>query len=145
MKLRILLLLVSSGKNNKYSLDRIVSLDFITCYAGEFQMPYENLHGVNSYMYGELTNRRLKFQDAMKEAVVSGLVNVTVEDGYKYSISKDGMKFIKNLRSDYSTEYKMIATDVINVFKKSSDLELDVMIHDNATKAIKWREDECTI
>lgn len=41
MQLRLLLLL-NAGKRNWYSLGRLVSLDFIVCYAEEFQLPFKS-------------------------------------------------------------------------------------------------------
>ena len=40
MELRVLLLM-SATKKKAYSIERIVSLDFIICYAGFFQLPYQ--------------------------------------------------------------------------------------------------------
>ena len=49
-ELRILLLL-ASAKKKAFALERIVSLDFITCYASNFQLPYLNIQGDNQFMY----------------------------------------------------------------------------------------------
>lgn len=58
MSLRITLLLAAAPKE-KFSVDRIMGLDFISCYAADFNMPYANLHGDNGYRYGEIVGRRL--------------------------------------------------------------------------------------
>jgi len=60
-ELRILLLL-ASAKKKAFALERIVSLDFITCYAGNFQLPYLNIQGDNQFMYSELGVRRESVQ-----------------------------------------------------------------------------------
>ena len=52
MELRLTVLL-ASNKGQMFSLDRMVSLDFISCYARKFGLPYMNLHGENHYMYSE--------------------------------------------------------------------------------------------
>ena len=57
MELRILLLM-SAAKKKAFSLDRIVSLDFIVCYAGSFQLPYLNPQGDNQYMFAVSGFRR---------------------------------------------------------------------------------------
>ena len=51
MELRILLLLLENG-GKQYTVDRIVAIDFITCYSSDFSLPYGNLHGENSYKFG---------------------------------------------------------------------------------------------
>ena len=43
-ELRVLLLL-SAARKKAFAIERIVSLDFIVCYAGNFQMPYLNPQG----------------------------------------------------------------------------------------------------
>ena len=52
MGLRIILLLSASSRQ-PCTVDRIVGLDFITCYAADFDLPYPNLHGMNNYKYCE--------------------------------------------------------------------------------------------
>ena len=44
LELRILLLM-SAAKKRAFSVERIISLDFIVCYAGIFQLPYLNPQG----------------------------------------------------------------------------------------------------
>ena len=80
VELRILCLL-SAGRQLQMSVDRIVSMDFIVCYAECFQLPYQNLHGDNDYMYGELSNRKSLTEEAIKSLVVQGLVDVKIDAG----------------------------------------------------------------
>ena len=89
MELRILLL-VSAAKKKAFSIDRIVSLDFIVCYAGYFQLPYLNPQGDNQYMFSELASRRERIQEAVKSLVVQGLLDVGLENGYVFSITDIG-------------------------------------------------------
>lgn len=131
MELRILLTLLANKKSEP-SIDRMISMDFITCYAEKFQLPFDSLHGNNRLMYGEMANRRVLAQEAIKSLVTQGFVNVTVNKGYYYCISSTGEKYIKSLTSEYSQQYLEIAKEVSRVFKKYSDLELEVIIHDNA-------------
>jgi len=135
-ELRILLLL-ASAKKKAFALERIVSLDFITCYAGNFQLPYLNIQGDNQFMYSELGVRRESVQEAIKSLVTQGLLNVGVEDGYVFAISDMGTKFIRKLKSEYAKQYKDIAVNVIKRFKDLSDLELDRMLHDSAVKSVR--------
>jgi len=138
MELRVLLLL-SSNQKALFSIDRLISLDFITCYAEQFQLPYENLHGDNDYMYSELVTRRMMIQEAVKSLVRQGLIDVKVNQGYLYSVSESGSEYINSLNSEYSSQYRVIAREAIKVFKKYSDLELDVVINDNAARSIRRR------
>lgn len=134
-ELRCLLLL--SAKKQMLSLDRIVSLDFISCYSEEFQLPFGNLHGNNDYMYSEIASRRLLLRDAVKLLVTQGMVEVSIDDGYLFSISDRGRKYIKKLESEYSQEYKTIAEEAIKMFKNKSDGELELMIQNNALRSVK--------
>lgn len=136
MELRILLL-VSAAKKKTFSIDRIVSLDFIVCYAGYFQLPYLNPQGDNQYMFSELASRRERIQEAVKSLVVQGLLDVGLENGYVFSITDIGSKYIKKLQSEYAVQYKTIATDAIKRFKDYSDLQLERMINDSAVKSVR--------
>lgn len=136
MELRILLL-VSAAKKKAFSIDRIVSLDFIVCYAGYFQLPYLNPQGDNQYMFSELASRRERIQEAVKSLVVQGLLDVGLENGYVFSITDIGSKYIKKLQSEYAVQYKTIATDAIKRFKDYSDLQLERMINDSAVKSVR--------
>lgn len=135
MELRILLLL-STGRKKNYTIERIVELDFIICYAESFQLPYENLHGDNNYMYGELSNRRFLVRKAVKELVTKGLIEVNICDGYQFSISETGRKYIKKLKSTYATQYLMIAVEVVKTFSKLSDEQLATSIRENAIREL---------
>lgn len=136
MELRILLL-VSAAKKKAFSIDRIVSLDFIVCYAGYFQLPYLNPQGDNQYMFSELASRRERIQEAVKSLVVQGLLDVGLKNGYVFSITDIGSKYIKKLQSEYAVQYKTIATDAIKRFKDYSDLQLERMINDSAVKSVR--------
>lgn len=136
MELRILLL-VSAAKKKAFSIDRIVSLDFIVCYAGYFQLPYLNPQGDNQYMFSELASRRERIQEAVKSLVVQDLLDVGLENGYVFSITDIGSKYIKKLQSEYAVQYKAIATDAIKRFKDYSDLQLERMINDSAVKSVR--------
>lgn len=138
MELRILLLL-STGRKKNYTIERIVELDFIICYAESFQLPYENLHGDNNYMYGELSNRRFLVREAVKELVTKGLIKVNICDGYQFSISEAGRKYIKKLKSTYATQYLMIAVEVVKTFSKLSDEQLATSIRENAIRELEGK------
>ena len=134
--LRVLLLL-SAAKKKAFSAERIVALDFITCYASNFQMPFLNLQGDNQYMYSELASRRERVREAVRQLVLEGLLDIGFSDGYVFSISAAGSKFIRKLKSEYAVQYKTIAAEAIRNFKGKSDLELDRMLNDSAVMAAR--------
>ena len=114
------------------SLERIVQMDFIVCYAESFQMPYKNLHGDNDQMYGELSNRRQLCDEAVRSLVVQGLIDVTVDNGYLYSISATGKKYVRKLQSEYAKLYQEIAELAIKRYKKYPDNEFSLIIQESA-------------
>lgn len=136
IELRILLLL-SAARKKAFAIERIVALDFIVCYAGNFQMPYLNPQGDNQYMFAELASRRERIRDAIKSLVTQGLIEVSLDKGYVFNISDGGNVFIRKLKSEYAVQYKKIAADAIKQFKSYSDLDLDRMINDSAVKAVR--------
>ena len=136
LELRILLLM-SAAKKKAFSVERIVSLDFIVCYAGYFQLPYLNPQGDNEYMFSELAGRRERIQEAVKSLVIQGLLEVGLDNGYVFSITETGSKYIRQLKSEYAVQYKTIAVDAIKRFKDYSDLQMDRMINDSAVKSVR--------
>ena len=76
---------------------------------------------------------------AIRTLVTKGLIDITIDGGFLYSVSESGKKYIKRLKSDYATEYRDIATEAIKVFKKMSDSELDGAIHSNAMRSLGGR------
>ena len=130
------LLLLSSARKKALTLERIVALDFIVCYAGSFQFPYLNPQGDNRYMFAELGSRRERIRAAIKDLVLRGLVDVHFDSGYCFSISDRGSAFIRKLKSEYAIQYKKIAQDAISRYKAYSDADLDRIIHNSAVSSI---------
>lgn len=138
MELRILLLL-RTGRKKKYTLERIVDLDFMICYAACFQFPYENLHGDNDYMYGELSNRRFLVTKALKSLVIKGLVNVSINKEYQFCVSAVGKKYAEELESNYAVQYRQISADIVKAFSKLSDEQLTLSIRENALRSLRGK------
>ena len=136
MGLRMILLLSASPKN-AFSVDRIVGLDFITSYAADFSLPYRNLHGDNHLKYGEIVSRRLLVQEAVKELVTRGVLNVTVNRGYIFSISESGMKYARALKSEYAKTYKEIAKEVIKRYEDETDAGILTTIQSYSIQSLK--------
>ena len=133
----LLLLFLNAGKINLYSLGRLVSLDFIICYAEEFQLPFKSPNGDNDYMYGELSNRNELAEAAIKELVLDGLADVKIEEGYQFKISNAGKKYAKTFKSEYAMQYRNIAIAAIKEFRGSTDYDLEKSINENAVNSLK--------
>lgn len=136
VELRILCLL-GSCENLSMSMDRIVSIDFITCYAKTFRLPYDNLHGINDFMYGELSNRRALAEEAIKSLVIQGLVEVEMDQGFWYGISDTGKDYANKLESLYARSYKLISNAAMKKYKTYSDETLSLMIQNMALTSLK--------
>ena len=142
MELRLLLLL-EAEKHKAMSLERLICLDFISCYAENYQLSYINLHGENELMYGEIASRKMLSQDAIRDLVVKGLVEVSVDNGYIYKINKAGRKYINSMQSEYAKQYREIAVEALSLFKKYSDEELYNMIQKDGIDAIRKGARHC--
>ncbi len=142
IRLRILLLL-SQTKRALYK-DEIVNMDFITVYSADFGIGEENLHGDNSFKYGEFASRHELVWEALKELVVDGLITVVTKDGFCYKISAEGKKYINSLESVYSVQYRKTAREV---YKKYSDLSAKEISEEIDKKAIESarRVKSCTL
>lgn len=120
MELRSLLLLAVSEKM-EYTIDKIVAIDFISCYSSDFGFPFSNLHGQNDFKFGEISNRRMLVREAIKALVIKGLVSVEVNRCYLFSITELGKMYAEKLNSDYAKEYKAIAKITVEKYRKVSD------------------------
>ncbi len=127
MELRVALLLCVGAKQ-PCSLERLLALDFVSCYAGSFGFSDSNLHGDNSFMYSELSSRRELIREAIKPLVYRGIVEPRINRGYLYKITDAGREYVLSLESEYSKEYREIAETVINELSNYSDEELMRMI-----------------
>lgn len=136
MELRSLLLLSVCGKN-PVSVERLVALDFISCYGADFGLPVSNLHGCNRTKFGELSNRRMLVQEAIKGLVTKGMADVSLDHGYKFMISANGKKYVRKFESDYSQEYKSAAKEAVKKYKKKSDEEIMEEIQDCSIQSLR--------
>lgn len=123
MSLRILLML-SIDTNTYFTYDRILALDFINCYAKEFELSDENLYGINDCMRAEIANRRLLVKEAIKILVMEAYLQVKLKKGFTFKITKTGRIVAENLASMFAVKYKAVARLSINRYKKEKDEEL---------------------
>ena len=87
--------------------------------------------------YGEIVGRRLLVQEAVKDLVTRGILNVTVDRGYLFSISESGKKYSRSLKSDYAKTYKEIAKAVIKKYKDNTDAGILATIQSYSIQALK--------
>lgn len=139
MELRIATLLCV-GDKALFSVERILALDFISCYASDFELSNDNLHGNNSFMFSELSSRRNLISEAIKPLVYKGLVEVEMNRGYFYRISEIGKSYILSLESEYAKEYMQTAEMVIKELGNYSDDELMRIIQFKAGTKMKEAE-----
>jgi hypothetical protein len=126
MELRILLLL--SKVSEPCSSDRILAYDFIACYSADFQIGDVNLHGINSFKYGEIASRKELVTEAIKALVIKGLIMVDVKDGYYFRIADSGLDYINRFESSYALEYSKSMSFVIDDYGDKNDSELMKLI-----------------
>lgn len=136
MELRSLLLLSVLGES-PVSIDRVVILDFISCYGADFELAAINLHGNNRVKFGEISNRRSLLKEAIKTLVVKGMVDVTVDRGYLFSISDVGKKYVDKFECEYSEDYLKVSKEVVTKYKDKSDEELMEIIQSYSLQSIR--------
>lgn len=131
VSLRALLLLDKC--NRAINVDTLTYLDFMSVYAKDFDVSEINVNGENRYKHGELSARRRMINSAIKRLVLDRFVKVTVSDsGMLYGINKLGKEYVKQLDSEYATEYSHAAEQVIKKYGHLSDKELMQILNENA-------------
>lgn len=133
-----LLLVLSLTKKRGLTLDNLATADFITNYSKEFGLSDNNLHGDNEFSFSEFSTRRSLAQDAIKQLVLEGMIEVSYStDGFRYSISERGQAFSNTLTSDYTTEYRLYAKKAIVYMNSKTEKELLNLISREASKSLR--------
>ena len=110
--LRILLLMEEFGK--KQNLDMLYVADFMVSYGATFGFSKADLNGDNPYKFSEFASRREIVRLALKQLVLDGLVYPSNTDtGILYSLTELGHNLSLTLDSDYATEYRTTAKQVV--------------------------------
>lgn len=133
MELRIAALLCE-GKESSFSVERILAIDFMVCYAKDFHFSDSNLHGDNSFMYSELSSRRALIQEAIKPLVYRGVIEAKIENGYSYKITENGIQYAQSFESEYARAYRSIAKELIVELGDFTDERLISLLHRKATE-----------
>lgn len=123
ISLRILIVL--NVTQSKLSADRISALDFITIYGKDFGVSNYNLHGDNDFRFSEYSSKREIVSRALKKLVLTDSILPHFDNnGFKYSISKNGIAFCQALNDEYAEKYTAIAQKANNTFSSYSDRKL---------------------
>lgn len=108
VSLRVLLIL-NDYEDLSLTSDRITAADFISVYGASFGISETNLHGDSIFKFSEFATRRQLIQQAIKILVIKGLITVNCnENGFTYSITKNGTNFCNSLESDYANIFREI-------------------------------------
>lgn len=139
LSLRALLLLSIVGES---TVDRLVALDLICTYGNNFDVSNYNLHGVNDFSFGELTYRREKMPEAIKQLAFDNLINViNSPEGFVYKINVNGQSICSAMSTSYAKEYRRVAKNACTKYRKTSDLDLMKLISQRASDTLEWRQE----
>ena len=130
ISLRMLIILYIA--NSSISYDRIIAYDFISTYAKVFSLSDKNLHGDNTFCFGEFATRRETARNPLNESILKGyIITSYTPEGVLYKISPSGISLIHKLNDDYEEKYRNQAFDTIAAYSALSDIEL--LDHINTT------------
>ena len=133
MELRILMLLMHSPFDS-LNRDQLVCYDFICCYGKDYGVTDFNLHGDSSYKFGEIASRKELVDMAIKELVLSGLINAVMDKGFKYEINDNGIRYINSLDNTYGDNYMKAAEEAFEKYDLSEDNAAQAFIIDLTRK-----------
>lgn len=134
IKLRILLLLESID-NQFISEEKILALDFIATFSGEFSLTDKNLHGDNEYKFSEITARRTAIRNMIKELVLQNLIQVEEsKEGFSYKITNLGSQISKKIEGDYAKQYLYCIELVVAKYSNHSGNDLLALIEKKGMK-----------
>lgn len=132
------MLILAATKSQGMTIDRITAYDFMTQYGSDFGISEHNLHGINHFNFSELTTKRSLCSDGVKSFVLDGLISVKRgKNGFSYSLTSSGKKYVGRLESDYKTQYTATVTDIHKKYARQTDTVLMKIINDTAIKALR--------
>lgn len=136
------LLLLAECKARGMSVDRLAAYDFIAIYGRYFGISEVNLHGENSFSFGELASRRTLMQNALKELVLEGLAYVSKsKNGFLYFISPKGISLCKNMNTDYAETYRQLVKKAVAKYDNQSEVQILNAINRKSTETLRRRSD----
>lgn len=132
------MLILSIIQKKGATIDKIVAYDFISIYGKDFGVSEKNLHGDNNFNFSELSSKRELCAAGVKELVLDGLVTVRRSgDGFLYSLTTAGEKYIASLDSDYKEQYLTIVRMVHKKYSRKNDTALLKEISEKALVSLR--------
>lgn len=133
--LRVLHILVIIEK--KLTLERIVSIDFISIYGKDFGVSKINLHGNNSYNFSEFSLKREQIKKALKLLVLEGYVTPKyLKKGFFYMITKKGKNYCNRFNNNYSETLSTTIKNIGMKYENLSDRRLTNLVNEMAILSI---------
>ena len=126
--LRAMLILYITQKRG-ITIDRIVAYDFMTIYGNDLGVAENNLRGINHFSFSELTSKRAICSEGVKSFVL--------ENGFIYSLSSSGTKYVEALDSDYKEQYLKIVKNVHSKYGHVPETELINTINHAAVNSLR--------
>ncbi len=138
-------MLASCEPRRLFSEDQLIIYDFMTVYAHEFLDDGQSLHGDNGFKYSEFSARKQAIGEAIKALVRNGLMQVELQDGFRYTATDEGIKCFSRMESSYAVEYREQIDKILKKYSNYSESELQKLIRMKVVKEDEGkREPFCT-
>lgn len=119
------------------SESRLINIDLICTYIGDFIQVEKNLHGNNNLRYAELYAKKKMVKQAMKLLIIKEFVDLEFkEEGFIYTITHRGAQFCMTLNDEYVDEYYIAANIAKKKYGDISDRALSALINKMAVNNI---------
>ena len=98
--------------NKEISKDVLIVSDFLTLYGKLFNITDYNLHGDSPLSKSEFPTKRELITNTLNTLVLDGFVKLSVNNGFKYSITEKGKNLCDKLKTQYADEYKKTVLEI---------------------------------
>jgi hypothetical protein len=127
----------------KMSADMIAVSDFLTVYGRDFGLSDENLHGDNSYRFGEFAVRREVVGEAVKELVLKAFITAdSTSEGFVYAIHQRGREYIDTFDNEYARLYCGISAKVRDYLHGASVRKVLRLINERSMESLQRRSSD---
>ena len=110
--------------NKEISRDILIISDFLTLYGKSFNITDYNLHGDSPLSKSEFPTKRELITNTLKTLVLDGFVKLSVNNGFKYSITKKGKELCDKLKTQYADEYKKTVLEIYKYLENKKILDV---------------------
>lgn len=128
-----LLLILFTFSDKVFTNQRLLSYDFLTLYAKNFNIFFKNINGDNMFYIGEYSYIKNMYKESINFLLLKGLITINNEAS-TYKISPIGIEYIRKIESDYKKEYINVLGFVNKKYVDTSDDDLEKLITNNAIK-----------